>query len=134
MTAIATTTPDTPIEETQVTTYTLKRDGDRNVVFDGLLLGEASSQRQDQDRWFEARIFKTVGGTYVVAGVGRSTRLGETDRCWAETCATGAEVIGFLTRTDDDGVEYLTRTARDALTAAADLDDGIRDAFFRRVA
>ena len=115
-------------------THTLKRDGDRNIVFDGVLLGEASSQRPDNQRWFEARIFLTAGGSYVVAGAGKTAVEGETDRCWAVTCATGAEVVQALTRVDDDDVPYLTRTARDALTTAAERDDGIRDAFFDRVA
>lgn len=127
-------THDTTLRSIPLETYTLKRDGDCNLLFDGRLLGEATSRHHEQDRWFEARIFKTEGGTYVVGGAGKSVVPGETDRCWAVECASGAEVVAALQRVDDDEVRYLTRTARDALTAAADEDDGIREAFYRRVA
>lgn len=115
-------------------TYTLKRDGDRSLVFDGELLGSGSSKRDDHSRWFEVRIYRTVGGNYIVAGVGRSTVEGEIDRYWADTCTTGHEVVRALTRVDDDDVEYITRTARDALNEAAEADAGVRDAFLKRVA
>lgn len=129
-TDVMTAEPDAP----EVRTYTLKRDGQRNLVLDGVLLGEASSRRGDQERWFEVRIFRTEAGRFVVAGAGRSIVDGETDRCWAEICDDGADVIAALIRVDDDDVEYLTRTARDALNDAAERDETIRDAFYRRVA
>lgn len=115
-------------------TFTLKRDGDRSLVFDGARLGASSSRRGDADRWFEVGIYLTVGGTYIVSGVGRSVRDGETDRSWAVTCPSPREVIVALTRYDEDDVAYLTRTSRDALEQAARSDDGIRDAFLDRVA
>ncbi len=114
--------------------YTLRRDGDRNLAFTGQLLGEASSRRPGQDRWFEAQIFKTEAGTYIVAGVGRSDIEGETDRCWAVTASDGAGVVQALTRIDEDDIEYLTRTARDALNAATEHDEGIKAAFLKQVA
>lgn len=115
-------------------TYTLKRDGDRSLVFDGVRLGEGSSRRGSSPRWFEVAIYRTAAGNYVVAGAGVSSVPGETDRRWAVHCHTGQEVVQALTRRDDDNVEYLTRTAREALTDAAETDVGIRDAFYKRVA
>lgn len=115
-------------------TFTLKRDGDRSLVFEGELIGRGSSRRGDAPRWFEVHIYRTAGGVFVIGGAGRSLLPGETDRCWAETAETGPEAVRLLTRKDDEGVEYLTRTARDALSQAAEADDRIRDAFLKRVA
>lgn len=115
-------------------TFTLKRDGDRSLVFDGSRLGAGSSRRHEAPRWFQVEIFRTESGRYVVAGAGKSVLPGEVDRCWAVECETPQEVVKALTRYDDDQVEYLTRTARDALEAAAESDVGIRDAFLKRVA
>jgi hypothetical protein len=115
-------------------TITLKRDGDRSLVFDGTRLGEGSSRRHQAPRWFEVQIYRTASGRYVVAGAGKSVLPGEVDRCWAVECDEPREVVRALTRYDEDEVEYLTRTARDALEAAAAVDVGIRDAFLKRVA
>lgn len=115
-------------------TYTVKRDGDVSLVFDGLLLGRASSHRPDARRWFDVAIYRTLGGTYVVAGIGRSDVVGERDRCWAVTCTDPADVMRSLTRRDEDGIEFLTRTARDALDEAAEADLDLRDSCVKRVA
>lgn len=114
--------------------FTLSRDGDRSLVFDGTLLGNASSERADAPRWFEIAIYRTEAGRYVVAGSGRSRVEGESDRCWAYDYTEPGDVVRRLTRVDTEGVEYITRTARDALRAAAELDDGLRGAFLKRVA
>lgn len=42
------------------------------VEFEGTLLGEASSETEDSQRWTEIYIYKTVGGRYVLHTVGRS--------------------------------------------------------------
>jgi hypothetical protein len=51
--------------------YTV-RDRGRPLDFDGVCLGADNSYSDHKGRWFEVRIFKTLGGKYVVAGVGRS--------------------------------------------------------------
>lgn len=114
--------------------YTLKCDGDRSLAFDGVIIGEGSSRRVDASRWFEVKIFRTAGNQYVVGGAGRTILPGERDRCWAVTAQNGQEVIKSLTRVDEDGIEYLTSTARDALEQASEKDSEIRSAFLKRVA
>lgn len=114
--------------------FTLKRDGDRSLAFDGILIGEGSSRRGNAPRWFEVKIFRTEGHQYVIGGAGRTIIDGERDRCWALTATDGQEVVQALTRIDDDGVEYLTSTARDALAQASEQDIEIRSAFLKRVA
>lgn len=117
-----------------VDTITLRRDGDRSLVFDGVLLGSGSSKREGVDRWFEVEVYRTAGGRYVIAGRGMSQVEGEVNRCWAVDVDEPRDVLRELTRVDGEGVEYLTRTARDALSRAADEDEGIRNVFLKRVA
>jgi len=51
--------------------YTVKDRG-RQLDFDGVLLASGSSYADNKPRWFEVYIYKTAGGKYVVAGIGRS--------------------------------------------------------------
>jgi len=48
------------------------RDRGRPLDFEGKRLGADNSYSDHKGRWFEVQIFKTAGGKYVVAGVGRS--------------------------------------------------------------
>lgn len=60
----------TPVFDQQV------RDGNRLLTFDGKLLASISSRESaEKDRWTEMRVFQTVGGSYILEKVGRSTRL-----------------------------------------------------------
>lgn len=109
------------------------RDGNRPLAFTGDCIGKGTSFKEDSTRWSEVEIWRTEGHGYVIITIGKSTHVGEKDRCWAEHVETPEKVIQFLTRSDDDGVEYLTRMARHALLAASDVDDRIRDTFVERV-
>ena len=140
-------------------TWTLKRDGDRSLTFEGVMLASASSRRGSASRWFEVSLYRTAAGSYVVAGVGRSDVDGETDRHWVEVVDRPADVVEALKRDEmqcascggdwfragrcgdcgsterkPSGQRYLTNTARDALNEAAESDDGVREAFLQRVA
>jgi hypothetical protein len=75
-------------------------------------------------------IYKTVGGSYVVAGVGRSTREGETDREWAQTSTKARAIIERLRLRDDDGVWYIPSTSLRVLEDAAGLDIEIYEALY----
>jgi hypothetical protein len=44
----------------------------RNLVFDGELIGEVSSRRQQGPRWTELRLYKTQADAYVLEKVGMS--------------------------------------------------------------
>jgi hypothetical protein len=48
------------------------RDGQRELQFDGTLLSSSSSRRGDSPRWVEFELYRTSGGQYVLARVGRS--------------------------------------------------------------
>jgi len=47
-------------------------DGDRTLQFEGELLAHATSRRDDSERWVEFDLYRTKGGSYVVARTGRS--------------------------------------------------------------
>lgn len=104
-------------------------DGEREYQFEGVVLGESSSHRSGKDRWIEISIFKTNGGKYIVAGVGKTTVTGETERHWAHVADQPEGCIESLHLYDGDGVRYLTRTAKVALATAITLDDRLRAAY-----
>lgn len=140
--------------------YTVTRDGDRDLAFTGELIGSASSRNRGRSRWFEVRIYRTEIGHFVVNGIGRSVIEGESDRSWAVVARTGEDVIAALqrdemqcadcrneyaaprgacercgsTKREPSGAKFLTKTANEAITHAAARDAAIADAFVQRVA
>jgi len=48
------------------------KDGPRTLQFEGELLGESSSHHAGSYRWIEFKLYRTVGGTYILSRVGRS--------------------------------------------------------------
>ena len=104
-------------------------DGDRQLTFKGVLLGESSSHAPGKLRWSEIAIYRTVGGSYVVAGCGKSRAPGETDRSWAQVCERPQGVIERLNMLDDDGSRYIPRTSLLALADARRADEELDRAF-----
>lgn len=52
------------------------RDGQTRVVnFDGEMLAEVNTRRDNGPRWTEQRLYKTLGGMYVLEKIGRSTMV-----------------------------------------------------------
>lgn len=107
----------------------LDRAGSQPLAFDGALLGRASSWAEGKDRWFEMTLYRASSGRWVVHGLGRSTVDGEDDRSWATVCASPEDVIAAMSRVDEDGVVYLTRTAQQVVSQAATVDDEIASAW-----
>jgi hypothetical protein len=104
-------------------------DGEREMRFEGVLLGASSSARPGKDRWIEMSIHKTNGGKYIIAGVGKTNVQGETERHWAHVAETPEGAIECLHLYDGDGVRYLTRTAKIALASACAQDEKLRSAY-----
>jgi hypothetical protein len=76
-------------------TYSLPRDGDLPLRFDGERIASASSRRRDgpgQNRWHELALYRTGGGRFVLAATYRSCWQGEDDRHWV----THADAIGAV--------------------------------------
>lgn len=101
---------------------------DRKISFRGRIIGFGSSQALDKDRWAEVTLYRTEAGNYIVAGVGRSQRPGETDRHWAHSSGTPEGAIEALYLYDADEVKYMPNFAKRALAEAAREDEAIRSA------
>jgi hypothetical protein len=87
---------------------------DRETIYiEGELLGEASSREPGKPRWGEYRLFRlTLGGGYVLAGVGRSSIAGEVDRPWFKPCETEDAVVRALLYERRPGVWVLPPSGR----------------------
>jgi len=109
-------------------TYTVP-DRDREIQFDGELLGEVSSRTSVKERWIELALYRTDAGSYVLAGIGRSTVAGEHDRKWAEISDEPDGIIEFLYLTNDHSQRFLPNTARKLLNQASLVDERIRLAY-----
>ena len=82
-----------------MTDYTLPRTGDSPLTFRGDLIAEADSQARQgpaETRWYELAVYRTAGGSYVVAVGFRSRWQGEQGRNTARVFATPAEVRAYL--------------------------------------
>ena len=103
--------------------------GEQSFNLRGWLLGSASSRTAGKVRWSEISIYKTVGGSYVVAGCGRTVAAGEDDRYWAQVCERPQGVIERLHMFDRDGSRYIPHTSKIALQQARDADRDLDQAF-----
>ena len=54
----------------------------------------------------------------------------ETPRYWAQHSEVPRGIVASLMKYDDNGIEYLTNVARRLLEDAAEIDEGIADAFY----
>lgn len=105
--------------------------GDTAIQFEGECLGFGTSDPDStKPRWTEISLYRTAGGTYLIAGTGVSDVEGEVDVPWLNVQRAAKDVIRALARRDKrTGTTYLTNVARDVLTAAAKNDPEIADAF-----
>lgn len=96
--------------------FIAKRDGERDLRFDGYLLGQASSEHGSNGqhtRWTEIKIFRTKGEQYVVAVLGLTQWEGEHGRYSAKVCQTPEEVVTYLTQ-EERGLSWLAKEAIEA--------------------
>lgn len=123
------------------------QDHERSFMFNGVLLGRATSEIASKKRWTEMAIYRTEAGTYIISGVGQTrvkagdrvwdddekkeviAEFDEIPRAWAHVCESAEGAIQRLYLYDNDDVRYMTRVARNALLAAIKLDDALNKAF-----
>lgn len=105
--------------------YSLARDGEPALGFDGTILAHISSERAAKQRWTELTIYKTIGGQYVVQTVAASTRPGEMYWRSARAYVTAEEVVGGMR---DRRKQALSKLALDLLESAAVDDDALNEA------
>lgn len=75
---------DDDLDVNQFLEHDVPRDNERNLKFQGVLLGSAAPARDIEGRWMELRIYKTAGGKYVFSRIGRSINPDERDKAEAE--------------------------------------------------
>ena len=110
--------------------WVVERTGERDLRFQGLLLGEGSdrvSTGRSSSRWSETRIFSIDGapGRYVVALARLTCWQGELDHHQAIVCESPQGVIDALVV---DGVLGLSE--KEALQAASKCDRVLRGVLF----
>jgi hypothetical protein len=118
-----------------MTTFTLTRPGDVDLVFDGELLADLTSRdHPDQERWTEVRIYRTASGKYVAEQVGKSTVDGERDRGNVRVVDDASHLPGALKRKmRGKGTPYLTDLAFQALEEAGTKDEAIAETLTERI-
>src|SRR3990167_1105524 len=77
----------------------LPRTGDRPLAFAGEQIAAADSRQPQgpcQNRWYDLALYRTEGGTYVVAIGYRTQWQGELPRDQAHKCSDVAEAVAIL--------------------------------------
>ena len=108
---------------------TIRRDGDRDLEFEGVELG-SGSMKTGTGRGTDVHIYRTTGGRYVVAVRAWTQWQGEHDSHRAGVCDNAAEVISWLI---EDAGGQLGRASKEALEAASLEDEGIAGVLTERV-
>ena len=101
--------------------YLIEPTDDLPIEFTGEEIGTGSSESLDGMRWTECRIYRTVGGRYVVV-IEQDDEAENRDRMRAAERATPEEIVAWLRATNRGGA--LGRPAAVAVAAAAERDDG----------
>lgn len=120
------------MKEAMTRTFSLRRAGDVDLVFDGVCLVDVSSRKgQRQQNWTEIRIYRVVDGRYVTEVIGKTAVRDQTDRIKVTVVDAAADVMEALKRVADGrtelpkGTTYLTSFALDALQQAAIQDEAL---------
>jgi hypothetical protein len=132
------------VTDSQLREYTLLgRDGARETLMLELL-GSGTSFAEGKTRWFEVNIFADADGNYVVHTVGRTTVEGERDLGRIERTSSPYDVVELVTvrrkssrhgtGTGRRAEPYVPVASTRALAQAADVDDGLNEAYLRLVA
>lgn len=116
-------------------THHVERTGQVDLVFEGELLSEVSTQSGRKTRWTVLRIYKTATGKWVVEHIGESSRQGEKVRRRVTVTEDPLEVrkaVG-IERKDGDGEPVITFAALDALDEAVEKDPTLAPAAEERI-
>lgn len=118
-----------------MTAYRLERVSDVDMVFDGELLAEASTQWPGAARWQVLRIYLTDSDMWVVERTGYSRVEGESTKNRAWLCPRLGDVLrACRSRNKDDPSRwYITDVAYEMLTAAAEIDPRLDEILVERV-
>ncbi len=106
-------------------TYSLPRDGEPHLAFEGELLAKATSALGSKRRWTELAIYRTEGGSYVVQTIARSSQAGEVDWWSARAFDTATQAIEGMR---DRRRQTLSKLALELLEEAAGNDEDLSTA------
>ena len=123
--------------EVKVTEIALRRDGDRDLEFRGMLLGEGcigtdGKSYNDSTRGTDVKIYRTEAGSYLASVVQWSAWDGERDIYRVLRPAAGPEELLALLKEDAGG--ELGRASKEAWEEAASVDPEIAAQRNERVA
>jgi len=107
-------------------TYTILRDGQKNLRFTGEMLADVDNKwvaDMVNNRWHELSLFKTKGGKYVLQEVYCTIYQGELEAYSAKVLNTAKEVLEALT----DGEGVLTDLDKKLMQQAAKNDSAFTD-------
>lgn len=118
-----------------MTTFHVPRSDNVDLIFDGEILADVSSQRPGNDHWTEIRIYRTGSDRYVTERIGRTTVPGEYDRVFVNVYDDPARIREGLQRPrpGQAGVYYLNNLAFEAIENAAQIDTAIQAALAERI-
>jgi hypothetical protein len=104
-----------------MTQHKVPRNNDVDLVFDGELLADVTSEETGKKHWTEIRIYRTESGKFVTEMIGVTTVEGQYDRVNVNWYENPADVRKGLLRPRDGqtGEFYLTVLAEEAIQQAA---------------
>lgn len=115
------------------TTFSVKRNGNVDLVFDGVCLVDLTSRTtDDQEYWTEIRIYHTTTDKWVAEMVGRSA-LGEKSRINVTVLDDPYGLRDALKRKPAGEEPYLTSFSLAALKKAATVDPAVNAALGERI-
>lgn len=118
-----------------MTRYRLERVSAVDLVFDGELLAETTTEAAGAERWQEVRVYRTDSARWIIERTGQSRVEGEVTRTRASVCDTVDEVRRAITyrRPDNPERAYVTDVAYDAVLIASELDPRLSEALVEHV-
>lgn len=105
-------------------TWVVRRSGDTPLRFRGLILGEATEQKRDNDYYCRTTLYRTIRGKYVGERVFDIISIDRPERR-AEQFSEAPALIAWLR--EDDG--KMSAVTLQALSVAAEADEEIGRAF-----
>jgi len=135
------------------TQYKLHSEQQGTVIFDGKVLGRATSQQPDHNhdapfvapgfdengrknkcpacRWLEVTVYATTPRGYVLHTIGKTVVPGEIEFARISRTASAFELVDIAT-VRSGNKPYLPAPSSRALAQASDKDDDVRDAYVNR--
>lgn len=110
--------------------YVVLRDGESELIFNGVELARVDSENPTKKYWTELAIFRTAAGKYVIERIGRARSANKRDWFGARVVDTAEEVIDAMRDPKRDN--RLNSLAISCLDQASEFDEDL-DAVLARL-